>query len=209
MKQRINLYQSVFQKHIDWFAAQSIGLLCLSVLGVLLLFSVVEKWQLYRARGVVNLLQEDNKKATAQLEELKKQFPEKTEAVQITEEIKQLEEVLAKKTELLQKVVHKAESDRQGFSVIMKGLARQKVEGVWIDNFRLKQGGEQVKLTGYTIRPELIFKLLQGLNQEEVLKGRVFNTFELKQPEKDSPAAIRFVLQTEEQSNQEQPNETP
>lgn len=205
MKRTINFYQPIFYKKTDFLSASYLGLFMGTSILFLSFFSMVEHWRAGKEGRALTALQETHKQATQQLEDIKKQFPEKTEAVKALEETGQLERLLSTKLELLNKMTDKALQEGRGFSDFLKGLARSKAEGLWLERIHLRAGGNQITLSGQTLRPEAPFLLLQRLSQESAFRGREFNTFALQQSENAVPA-VKFVLQTEEGLEKEAEN---
>lgn len=67
-----------------------------------------------------------------------------------------------------------------GFSPVFAGLARNTLDGIWLNKVGLADGGAGLWLRGQTSEPALVPRLLQTLAVEPAFQGRTFRkvTFE-------------------------------
>lgn len=81
------------------------------------------------------------------------------------------------------------------FSDLLAGLARQDLEGVWLERIELSESGEILSLTGRTLDAEDVPKLLRRLRDEPAFAGRKFGTLAIERT-KEPAAALQFHVAT-------------
>ena len=104
-----------------------------------------------------------------------------------------------------------------GFSGIMRGLARQKVNGLWLTGIDLPAGGNEVGLHGRMLDPEQLPNYVRGLNRERALQGLSFHTLEVSRPtlaESDAASGTRaryapYLEFTLRSANQNESGDSP
>lgn len=81
------------------------------------------------------------------------------------------------------------------FSSLLTGLARQDLDGVWLERIELAESGEALALSGRTLRAEDVPNLLRRLRAEPAFAGRTFGTLEIERATEPG-AALRFHVAT-------------
>lgn len=71
----------------------------------------------------------------------------------------------------------------QGFSDVMRALARRAVNGIWVSALAIDAGGGEMSIAGHTLDPDLLPGYIKRLNEEKVIRGRGFAFLELQQPQ--------------------------
>jgi hypothetical protein len=104
---------------------------------------------------------------------------------------------LEAKADLLAQLGTKGGPNDLGFSSHLTGLARRRVEGLWLQSIRLSAGGQSLELGGQTLAPEHLPELLQLLGREPSFAGRTFKSLRLERAPADS-GAIAFWISTDE-----------
>ena len=145
-----------------------------------------------RGRGLGDLEAEAAASVT-RVAELEQQLNEHMDTSALQAEGESLTRELQAKRELLSWITDPRLSNRAGFAEQLHGLARQDLEGVWLSEFALEQGGASVSLTGSALDAELVPRFLQRLADEAVYKGREFETFVLSRSE-ENPSVIEFTV---------------
>lgn len=90
--------------------------------------------------------------------------------------------------------------DSNGFSPYLIGLARQKVEKLWLQRIQLTDAGNSLLLEGSARKAEQVPAYLQKLNAEEVFSGYTFSVFDLELKEKHG-SDIGFVLKSKNEAS--------
>jgi len=107
-------------------------------------------------------------------------------------------EARQKMVALLDTVVVK--DDKGGFSNFLASLARQKVEGLWLDAIKIGASGKTMALEGFTLNAESVPVYLKNLRQEPSFMDRSFTVFELLK-DKGKSKNLKFSLRSNAQSD--------
>ena len=83
-----------------------------------------------------------------------------------------------------------------GFIEHISGLARQRIEGLWLTQIRIAGGGTNVALKGTTSKPSLLPKYLQRLSSEKAFSGTEFESLLMARQEKKKQL-LNFSLQNQ------------
>ncbi len=195
MSQYINLYQPQFHKQSGPLSARRLVQACVLVFVGLLLVYAYTLWQLAPVKQDIARLQTQQAAATQQLVQQAQQFaPVKKDAL-LAREIERLSKELASKKAILDLPSVEAFGNNQGFSPYLIGLARQRVEGMWLTGININAGGAELELFGSTLAPDLVPAFLQQLSKEPAFTGREFKTLSLERAETGT-AKLNFTLRT-------------
>jgi hypothetical protein len=69
-----------------------------------------------------------------------------------------------------------------GFSGLMQAFARQGVNGLWLTGFSANGAGDQMRISGRAVSPDLIPEYIGKLSTEQILRGRNFTGLQVSQP---------------------------
>lgn len=81
------------------------------------------------------------------------------------------------------------------FSSYFEGLARRTLEGLWLEDIHIQEGGQSIKLVGGTYQAKLIPKWLKTLKKEPAFQGITFQSATLGKKSDDGDS-LRFSLLT-------------
>jgi cell division protein FtsL len=196
MQQQVNLYQPMFRRTEKKFSAKKLlGLLVGSALFFTAVYGYV-RWDVYKLESQLTELENQYQNETRQIEELNKQFPLIRTTGKIEKQLASLRAEREAKRNLIALLQGRsALGNIEGFSSHMEGIARQRVDGMWVTAFQLNDGGEQIGIVGSSLQPELVPKFLQNLSAENSFIGTEFRVFRM-QRDKEQTAAIDFELLT-------------
>lgn len=110
----------------------------------------------------------------------------------ITLNHKLTQQVEARK-QLLARLGSVVTANRYPFSNLLTGLARQRVDQLWLTQIQFANGGETVGLQGKALQADAVPHYLQMLRAEELLLGRSFDLFQLSTDE-DQDDILHFTL---------------
>ena len=116
---------------------------------------------------------------------------------QLIKSVQQLETHYSKKQEILGLIKKPLNTPQSRFSVLLEGLARQHVSGMWLTHIDVHTGGSQLSLQGSTLQAGLIPEFVARLNRETAYEGREFKKMTMDRA-LDNAARIDFVLTTEQ-----------
>lgn len=90
---------------------------------------------------------------------------------------------------------HAAATDG-GYAEIFRGLARNTVDGLWLNNIGLSAGAAEMVLKGETTEPALVPRLLQRLAAEKAFAGRTFRNVTFERRASSTRAIVDFELRS-------------
>ncbi len=200
MSQQINLYSPLFRKQKKLLSAmallQAIGLVVLAVAAFYFYLSA------QNSRLEVRLA-DSSRQLQNELEQLKvhgaQQSPD-TRVKLLAERRKKLEAEFNERTQALQTMDKGVLGRTEGYSGLLRALARLSMDGVWLTRVRFSDERGEAFIAGRATRPELVPVYLERLRREERLRGQDFSTLEITRSTQASstPAAqarfVEFVL---------------
>lgn len=165
--QQINLYFDEFKNPKELvtpgFMAQVTAVtlaLCVVVSGAFL----VREWFAVRES---NTVQAEAERLTEESRILSSQLAERDQRAQFRESIAQAEEQLAS-SETVRSFLAQLQVDNfEGFSVLMKDLARARQQGLRLTQIEIVEGGKTLSLRGEALASDLVPKFVKRLAQSE------------------------------------------
>ncbi|NIR28000.1 MAG: hypothetical protein GWN84_01425 [Gammaproteobacteria bacterium] len=198
MKQQVNLYQPIFRRERRVFSARamlaSVGMV---LVGLLLIYGYA-RWQMYELRVELGRLDAQRRAATERLTGLDGVIPARAKSQLLEAEIARLEHELARKRRVAAALEAGVLGNTRGFSSYLTGLARQRVDGLWLTGLRISEGGERLIVSGRALSPERVPMLVQRLAGESAFVGLHFNTLQMERAGGGEGTGIEFVLGTVE-----------
>ncbi len=195
MRQQVNLYQPPQRARMGGLT----GATALAVLGVVigLLGSAwgYAAWSHARERAALAGLQAQELAEQAQVETLRARHPERKPSKALAAEVERLDRQVAQRRRLLAALSGAEVGNTTGFSAHLEGLARQHVEGMWLEDVVLGRGGRTVALSGRAMAPELVPVYVGRLARESPFKGNQFNQLVIRQSHED-PILVEFGVGT-------------
>ena len=87
--------------------------------------------------------------------------------------------------------------DNRPFSSYFEGLARRTLDGLWLQDINISQGGRSIMLTGNTYKAELIPQLIKELKNEPAFRGITFRSATVTDQDSENVnGALVFSLMT-------------
>ena len=179
MIQSVNLYTEDMRPRRDSLTLNQITLTALLALAIVVLGSAyaggkadnaIAARQVADAR-VVAL--RDNVASAAETLKTRTQDP------QLQAELDRMSSTLRSRDDLITQVEQLAQQTAQGFSPLFLGLARQRVEGVWLTALEVDRNSGNLALEGLTTDGSLVPFYLERLRAEEAFAGQRFRHFKI------------------------------
>jgi len=193
--QQINLYQPMFRQQKKVFSA-------LTMLQVLGFFTVVLGGIYGYTISSLEPFRQELKKTTVeferlagQIETLRGKTPQQAQANLLEAEIARLTQNLDYRRKLKEALEAGSFGNTEGFSSYFEALATGHVDGAWLTNIQIAQGGKQLNLAGKTVDPELVPVYMKRLSESPIFSRRGFNVLELARSEKEA-AVVSFNIAT-------------
>ena len=203
MQQQVNLYQPVAKGAQGTLAGAS-ALRILVLVGLTLAaIWTFGAWQLRGLRAGVDAVRAQHE---AQ-ESLKAAGMSQFEALSqddLDAHVASLAAALDVKARALNLLRAEAENHGSSFATRLEGLARQHVDGIWLEHLTLGGTSNAMSLSGTTVSPTLVPQYLRNLATDPALRGAQIDEFVIEQSSPRSPqasvAAIKFRASNQELS---------
>jgi hypothetical protein len=183
MSQQINLYNPLFLRKEKYFSSrtmlQSLGLIALGLLA-LYAYALVQTRDLERVAG------EYSQQLGAQREQFVTLSGQRSSKL-LEAEVARLETALAARRGMLDALQGGELGNTNGFSRYFAAFGRRPMRGVWLTGFSVGESGNELRIRGRVLYPDLVPAYLKALNNEDVMRGR--QVVELKLAARDESAA--------------------
>jgi Tfp pilus assembly protein PilN len=193
MIQQINLYQPIFRKEQKVFSARtvatSVGAIALVLVGIY----GFGLWQVQKAAKEVAAMTAQQQSQQAMVEQNGAALAATANPQQIAARSKRLEHELAERRNALDLLRGGAAGETTGFAQRIEALARQHVDGVWLERVVLAGDAHTLSLTGYSTDADQIPHYLLALSQESALAGTTFDNFLIEHRGKTEQNAVHFT----------------
>ena len=182
--QQVNLYRDELRTQKLNYSA--VMLVQLSVALIIILSAVVgfSFFQLQQQQLTLEDKQAKQKIAMADLQALQKELSIRKRDITLQKKITQKTTELANKQKVFAILNQDEFGNTKGFVEHISGLARQRIDGLWLTKIRIAAGGTDVSLRGTTSKPTLLPKYLQNLSAEKVFVGTEFQSLLMSRQEK-------------------------
>jgi len=204
VSQQINLFNPIFRKQKKYFSsatmAQALAIICVAC--ALLAWDAGLRLRALQAQAAST----DARLAARQqkLGEIKVQYAPRARSATLPLEIKAAEQELAMLANARDTIARGGVGDVRGFSAVLRALARQDVEGLWLTDIAIDNGGASIGLQGNALQAALVPQYMQRLSQEAALKGQSFSTLRIGPPAQAdgsgakaaAPVYLQFSLQS-------------
>ena len=192
--QQVNLYQDELRTPKLNYS----GLLLVQVsLVLIIVFSVIAGFSYIELQHHQSNLVESEKKqkiVMAELQKLQVELSKSKKDPTLIKRISEKTEELANKQRVLGILNRDEFGNTKGFIEHISGLARQRVDGLWLTQIRIAEGGTDIALYGTTSNPSLLPRYLQRLSSEKAFYGTKFASLLLERQEKNKQW-LNFSLQ--------------
>jgi MSHA biogenesis protein MshI len=196
MRQQVNLLAPMFRKQRALFSSRVTLAIAVVVSAALGLIYGASAWRSATLAGEQARLETQRQSATQRLNELAAQFQGKQRSQAMVDELDQLTQERDRKAQALSALSRRELGSAQGFSPHFMGLARQRLNGLWLTRIELSASGTQMALTGVALAEELIPRYLKKLGGEDVFAGTAFEHARLERGAADG-AQLQFELRTQ------------
>lgn len=182
--QQVNLYQDELRtQKLNYSAAM---LAQLSII-LLIVFSAIAGFRYFQVlqhqSGLVEI-QKNQKMAMADLQKLQAELSKIKKDATLVARISEKTKELANKQKVLGILSQDQFGNTEGFIKHISGLARQRIDGLWLTQIRIAGGGNDVALQGTTSKSSLLPKYLQRLSAETAFSGTEFESLLMARNEK-------------------------
>lgn len=193
-QQQVNLYRGILRPQRTPLSARTLGVLLLIILAVLLAIYGWMAWRLDQRRAEVAALEAEQEQLASRLQELNQQVSEEQVDPDLEKRAESLEDELRVKRQLASLLSGKTAGNVEGFSSLLVPLARRHLDGLWLREIALREGGDQLALRGRTLDATGVPDYLKALREEPAYEGRQFATFRMQRV--PGERGLGFVIAT-------------
>ncbi len=182
--QQVNLYQDELKTKTLRYSSKL--LLQISIVFILT-FSFITGFSYYQLQQHEMTLAEyqlKQKTALSELQKLQQELALRKKDMNLARRLTERTAELANKQKVLNILSRDEFGNTKGFIEHVSGLARQRIEGLWLTKIRIANGGTDVALHGTTLKAELVPKYLQRLSSEKVFAGTEFESLSMVRQKK-------------------------
>lgn len=182
--QQVNLYQDELKTQKLKYSASmllQISVVLVVVLSIITGFSYFQQ-QLHQTSLAEH--QQKQKIAMADLQKIQSQLSLRNKDAVLARRITEKTKELSSKQKVLNILSRDEFGNTKGFIEHVSGLARQRVDGLWLTKIRIASGGTDISLNGTTSKPSLLPKYLQRLSSEKAFSGTEFQSLFMARQEK-------------------------
>lgn len=195
MTQQVNLYTDELRPRREPLRAHTAGALLLALVAFLMLAGGFARWE-YRAsleeqramQRQVELLQDE-------LTILEQTVAARQEDPVLIDALRTLDREAQQRRQVLSQVENLVIADSRRFSAYLEALARQTLEGLWLNTIELGRSASEIRLSGTARAGERVPQYLQRLSAEPAFIGREFHSFALDRAEEGR--LINFSVATD------------
>ena len=189
--QQVNLYHDELKnKKLNYSAIMLLKLCLLVIVGL----SALGGFKSYQIQQQELILQEAKSlQAKLNAEKIKIEASRKQKDTVLAEKITKKKQELSNKQKVLSILNQDEFGNADGFSGLVGGLARQRLEGLWLTGLRFSGGGKDISLKGITNKASLLPKYLQRLSAEKAFAGMTFKNLQMNR-NKDKKQWLNFSL---------------
>lgn len=164
---------------------------------VLMLFSLGNWWYLgYVERDIENLKQRQLD-ALSQIEAQQISDLASPEVEALNEQVQRLQSDRDRKREVVARLRRGGFGNLTGFSLYLRALAEQRIDGLWLTRVQLAEGGADIQLEGLAWSPDRVPELLGVLSGQSAFTGTEFRHIAVHMPADGRRDAVRFELATD------------
>lgn len=175
MSQQINLFNPLFLRKEKYFSArtmlQSLGLIAL---GLVVLFA----YALLQTRDLQRLAADYGRQLAVQRDQFVKLGGEGRSTL-LEAEVARLTADQRARRAVLEMMQGGEFGNTDGFSRYFAAFGRRAMRGVWLTGFSVGDSGNELRIRGRVLYPDLVPAYLKALNQEEVMRGRLVTELKL------------------------------
>ena len=192
--QQVNFYRDELKTQKLNYSSMMLVKLSLFLLVVFLAAAGFRAFQLQQQQSVLVLKQQKQKMIMADLQILQTEMLKRKKDNSLKKQLNKKTKELANKQKVIGILSQDEFGNTDGFIEHVSGLARQRIDGLWLTNIRIANGGTNIALGGTTSTPSLLPKYLQRLSAEKAFSGTEFQSLLMSRQEKKNKW-LNFSLQ--------------
>lgn len=197
MNQNINLYQPMFRRERKLFSAHTMAIGIAILVAGLFLIQLSSQLGYNRLENRLTELQQEEQRALQRLESMQEELPSPTASPALQRRVERTEQERDLRRRALEVLDTGAVGRTDGFSEYLAGIARQRIDPVWLNRIHLSEGGRHIHFQGRTLDADRVPGWVRRLAEEAAFEGVSFRHMRIEQdPEAAEQGALAFRLST-------------
>jgi len=183
VSQQINLFNPIFLKQKKYFSAATMAQALGLIGGGTVLVAAYAGYQTLQLQGQVKESLAQMQLAQAQYAQTLANSPPRQKSRDIEEKIRAAEGEARTMQQAFETLQRGELGHRNGYSEYFRAFGRQIVPDLWLTSVQIVGAGNDIQLSGRTLRPDAVPEFLHRLRREAILRGKSFSTLEMRRPE--------------------------
>lgn len=194
MRQQINLYQPILRTEPKLFGSSTALTAVVVVCAMLAALWGYGTYKVHRLEQSAQLLKQQQEQQEKALSQAGTFSASRSRPAELEAEVRRAAAEVTARTRALELLRAGAAGHTTGFAARLEALARQHVDGVWIDRMALSGATGSMSLGGATFDANLVPRYLQNLAAEPTLSGARFDQLIIDRPtgKGANTAQVRF-----------------
>lgn len=189
------LLPASFRKRDGGFGLLSVARVAAAIIVLLGVYYGISRFQLDQKSEVLLDLETERDRISDEIEAFRDRVASEASPLDPEAEIAVLTAQRDARMSMLRDMLQRAAKSDAAFSNLLSGLARQDLEGIWLERIELSAGGDAITLEGRTLDAENLPSYLRGLGSEAGFASRRFRTFEIHRANTSAPG-LAFRIAT-------------
>lgn len=189
MSQQINLFNPALRPKKELLTAGLMAQVVLLFVVVLGVYGGYLHQQVAKLQQQRDALAQQTQAEQERMVQVAQQFPARRSSKALQDEIVATQDKIQQREQVFNVLKSGVVGVNGGFSGVMQAFARQNVEGLWLTGFSASSAGNQMRISGRALSPEMIPEYISKLSEEQALHGRAFTSLQVSQPKRDAVAA--------------------
>ena len=181
MSQQINLFNPVFRQQKKYFSSvtmlQALAVICLGC--VVLAADAAMRWRSLQAQAATTDAMLIAKET--QLTQFKTRYPPRARNAALAVHIVQAEQEVAMLQRASTTLATGGFGDVNGYSRYFHALARQRIEGLWLTEVTVADGGTRIGVQGNVLQASMVPQYMTRLAGEPAMRGKAFESLQIGQ----------------------------
>ena len=205
MAQQINLYNPAFRRNRDWLTATPLAAATGVMLMVMFALGAWAGIAADRSERVAAQRAETLKAAQDKLTSMSKEIAGRKSDAKLAADLATAQALLKGREQVMALLAAGGNiGNTTGFSVYLRGLARQLPKDLWLTGLSIGSGGNELEIRGRMLNAATLPEYIRRLNAEPAFQGRSFSALTILRPEGEkknvaaksgsAPAYVEFVL---------------
>lgn len=178
MSQEINLLNAALRPRRDWLGASSVALAAGGALALMLALYAYASGSAASAQRAQMDAQAALKAVQQEVQVAQAALAARVPNPALEAEAQQLKAALKQRGEVLRLAEDLSAQGSAGVAEVMRGFARQRMEGVWLTGFSVGPAGFDIH--GRLLDPSLLPTYIRRLNAEPAFRGRSFAALDMQ-----------------------------